>query len=417
MYTNLSNNKLIYCENELSEIKDRISFLINYDISKTQKENINFLFEQQKNSTKNLYTNKYQEAPSSSTQVMVNKPGGKKGEANPYNIETMGGGKQVVNDFDFEDFMEGVREQTFSLGWVAGEAFVSAFQVSRPAIQSMYASFLLYDLYLIYKGKPNYLYLVIDTLVCLSMGTLKPILAPLIKYGKQAFTTLIQVAKLLKTTNVASKLNTFLKGLSQMLSKISEFLKPGLEWLKKKFPNLPIVKTILSSISNLTKILVNKLMEFVKLLQNILSKSGEVATSLSQKAGASERVAQNVGQGTKNVITNTSMFYGIPPIISNVVIPMILWWKHNFPSEDYKKQIMSYAQAFGWGNEGDTKKLFDAVKDGWRPGNPVPEKYQTNLFKQQKKTEEENLKKLEQLLSSGDNHIKENPEIEKTITF
>jgi hypothetical protein len=73
---------------------------------------------------------------------------------------------------------------------------------------------------------------------------------------------------------------------------------------------------------------------------------------------------------------------------------------------------MAQTEGFEWesiknifgssGNEEDNIKLQSAWKEGWRPGSVVPEKYQTQKYKQNYEQEEKNIEELGNFLASLD---------------
>jgi len=72
--------------------------------------------------------------------------------------------------------------------------------------------------------------------------------------------------------------------------------------------------------------------------------------------------------------------------------------KNDYIIPDYAKDI------FGAFSDEDYKKLKDAWKEGWRPGNVVPEKYQTNHYKEKFQEEEQGTLELKKLLASLKNN-------------
>jgi hypothetical protein len=203
--------------------------------------------------------------------------------------------------------------------------------------------------------------------------------------------------------------NTEMAGMSAMFALI-----PGSGVLLSK---LPILKNINPSLLNKWKVgktitpiekealdVLGKNISTVQkeLGEKIIKQADELLKKPTLTQSAKTTLTNVVKGGLKFTMKTTTTL--APYVVAGVIYDKSYdYMQSDTPSALAKKENIDWTltkTAFGSsGSIEDNTKLQLAWKEGWRPGTVVPEKYRTKVYSKEYNEEQENLKKLDALLS------------------
>jgi hypothetical protein len=272
-----------------------------------------------------------------------------------------------------EDAMESFREGLFTPSGIAISAFLTSFGWGAPLVMTSYAALLAWDIYKSLNGDTDWLNIIIDTISLITSGALSGVFSPLIKAGRTGLTSIAKVFEYLKSTTIWKSITPYLKAIVNGISKVGAQLVEGIKWLA----NNTGLSFLLKVASKVTGFFGSITASILKAIGNVttgaFNKIGTATSNIVSKMGAGAKVAGASASGAKTYVGNKAFEKG-----------MNLATTSNQPTPSFDDEFTRYS--FGdSGSAEDKKKLKAALAAGWKPGQPVPAKYQTTLYKEGEK--------------------------------
>lgn len=235
---------------------------------------------------------------------------------NPDKPETLD--KAVAKDREFRDwlikpkngqpltldkFMEEYRGAIYSPSGIAIEAFLTAFEVTAPAVVISYAGLLGYDLYQVSQGQTDWLNIIFDTLGVVSSGILSGVLSNLMKSSKPVCKTIVSAFEWLSKQKVWKAIEPYVMKLAKYATTIFNWLLSGIKWVANKLG----ITWLLKMASKLN----SSLKPLFDYIENITQKGLSIL-------GASEKVAQVGGNSAKIFAQQSAIFGGAELTIKGI---------------------------------------------------------------------------------------------------